>query len=899
MSDHKPSLKELTAIREKGLEEAKEILINTRDGLLAARALSATQDDIIILAFSALITPILEQGVTPSTAPFCLCATGGYGRGELAPGSDIDLLLLHTDSPPAALETAYTDLLYLLWDMGLKVGHALRQPEECAKIAKDDPVSATAMMDVRMLVGNAKLATDLHHALTAKTSAKADHAFIAAKLEERDQRHVRQGSTRYMVEPNIKEGKGGLRDLQTLGWLARRLEPKSKTTREALERFLDTQSLRQYDQALRFMWTVRFWLHLTTERAEERLSFDLQPELARVMKYRDTPAAERLMKAYFLKARDVGIMTRVFCAKLEMIAAKRAPTGLSRFFPQRRKALKTGEFVTEAGRLDFYAKTVVRKDPINLLRLFETADTIGRDIHPDALRTVRKNLSHIGAGFREDPAAAEVFLNCLSKSRAPETLLRLMSESGVLGRYLPEFGHIVGRTQFNMYHRYTVDEHTLRAIGILHDLLAKSSKNGPEWVPPIARAIQNRTTLYLAMLLHDTGKGKGDQQIAGAKAATIACERLGLSEDQTRQVSWLVGNHLLMSDTAQRRDLGDPQTILDFAKIVQTPERLRLLLLLTIADISAVGPEVWNGWKDRLLHELFEATESLFRGKAARNLETLQQDAQNRARVAREAFQSACKDKAFARKWVTVLGPSYWTAFEEPTIIRQGQWAAQLARTGQNSGIFLEELSSNASTVMRVLAPDAPGLFAKICGAVCVAGGNIAGARIFTTEDDRAFDVFYIQDREGRPFGHNNPRALVRLKTLADEVLGGKPLPKARPARPSRRSSAFTVVPSVVFDNEASTHQSVIETSGRDRQGLLYDLAQVLWQSRLSIHSAHIATYGARAVDVFYVHEQDGQKITNTRRRNALGAKLRDMLQDRHQENPPGNFESAVMSERQ
>jgi [protein-PII] uridylyltransferase len=893
-----PDLQTLQAMRQTGLEQARALLEQQRDGLKAARTLSAAQDEIITSAFSALLENAASTDASLGEMAYCLCATGGYGRGELAPGSDIDLLLLHGENPPLALQSTYSDLLYLLWDMGLKVGHALRQPEECAAMAAQDPVSAAAIMDVRVLCGDAKLAERLHLALRAKSSARADREFVSAKLSERDQRHVRQGSTRYMVEPNIKEGKGGLRDLQTLGWLAMRLEPDCNNAREALAHFLDAQSLRQYDQALRFMWTVRFWLHLCTGRAEDRLGFDLQPELARLMRYRDTPAAERLMKAYFLKVRDVGMMTRVFCAKLEMIAAKRAPTGLSRFLPRRRKALKDKAFVTEAGRLDFFNASQLSQAPLALLRLFETADAIGRDIHPDALRAVDSHLSSIDAAFRENPDAAQIFLNCLTRSRDPETLLRIMSESGVLGRYIPEYGHIVGRTQFNMYHRYTVDEHTLRAIGILHDLLQKKPKNAPDWVPQIARSIEHRSALYLAMLLHDTGKGKGDQQIAGAVAATQACKRLRLDDEQTRLVSWLVGHHLLMSDTAQQRDLGDPRTILDFAKIVQTPARLRLLLLLTIADISAVGPEVWNGWKERLLRELFEATESLFRGKAARNLETLQQHAQSRAALARQHFLDVCKDKNFAKKWTSLLGASYWTAFENDTLTQQGLWAAQVDTDDPASGIFLEALPSNASTVMRVLAKDAPGLFAKLCGAVCVAGGNIAGARIFTTLDGRAFDVFYIQDRDGQPFGQNNPRALERLNQLAAQVLAGNPLPKAAQQPVSRRGAAFSVIPSVVFDQEASALQTVIETSGRDRQGLLFDLTNALWHSRLHIHSAHIATYGARAVDVFYVGEHDGQKMTHTRRINALGAKLKDVLQAGQQGTTPAKIEQAVMSKR-
>ncbi len=894
-----PKIHALKEARIKAVEMAREILLREGDGLAAARALSDAQDKIIIELFSALIVPHLGEQESLDNVPLCLCAIGGYGRGELAPGSDIDLLLLYDEYLPDEMGDVYTEMLYALWDIGLKVGHALRRPDECAKIATEDTVSATAIMDVRLLVGNDALVDKLHDKLKAKNNAKADRAFIAAKLAERDKRHARQGQSRYMVEPHIKDGKGGLRDLQTLGWLAKRLSPQHFNTRTAIAQYIDEQSLHQYDRTLRFLWTVRFWLHLIAERAEDRLSFDLQPELARAMGYRDTPAAERLMKSYFIKAGNVGMMTRVFCTQLEMIAAKRAPTGLSRFIPQRRKGLKTKGFVTESGRLDFINEKSILADPINLVRLFETADAIGCDIHPGALRATRRHLSLIKASFHNNPVATNVFFNCLSKSRDPETLLRIMSESGVLGRILPEYGQIIGRTQFNMYHRYTVDEHTLRAIGVLHGLLENTLENGPKWTASIANSIQHRRVLYLAMLLHDTGKGKGDQQIAGAQAASQACARLGLGAEETRLVSWLVGHHLLMSDTAQRRDLGDPHTILNFAQIVQTPARLRLLTLLTIADINAVGPQVWNGWKDRLLHELFEATESLYRGKMARNLETLQRDAQTRADAARKTFIGSCKDKGFAENWIKNLGSSYWTAFEDKAILRQGEWAASIALKTPKQGVFIGHVTSGDSTVMRVLTPDAPGLFSNLCGAVSAIGGNIAGARIFTTKDGQAFDIFYIQDHEGKPFGQNNTQALRRLDELAQQILIGEPLPQTTSQRASKRVAAFAVLPSVVFDNDASAELTVIETSGRDRQGLLHDLAHVLWQNQLDVRSAHIATYGARAVDVFYVREENGEKITCTGRINNLGAKLRDVLQVGQTTEQTASFGQTQVSERQ
>ncbi len=888
------SLKEA---RGDALAAAKDVLAQSRDGLRAARLLCARQDRLIQDAFDALVRKERLQ-----QTGYCLCATGGYGRGELAPGSDLDLLLLHQGPAPAALQKAYSDLLYLLWDSGLKVGHALRSPQDCAALAATDTVSATALMDVRVLAGNGALAAALHDSLASQYSARADRAFIAAKLAERDARHARLGESRYMVEPHVKDGKGGLRDLQTLGWLARRLAPEKNTAREALGMFLDAAALRRHDRALRFMWTVRFWLHLVTGRAEERLGFDVQPELARIMGYRDTPAVERLMKAYYLKARDVGMMTRVLCARLEMLAAKRAPSGLSRFWPQRRKRLRAKGFVIEAGRLDFDGKDTVVQDPLMLLRLFETADASGHDLHPAALQQVHNKLGLIDEDFRRNRSAATLFLACLSRARNPESLLRVMSESGVLGRYIPEFGRITGRTQFNMYHRYTVDEHSLRAVGILHDLLGKKRtaiKTEMPWTASIAKAVENHRVLMLAMLLHDTGKGKGDQQSTGAAAAERACVRLGLPAQETRLVRWLVGHHLLMSDTAQRRDLSDPRTILDFANAVQTPARLRMLLLLTIADIRAVGPGVWNGWKERLLRELFEATQNLFRGKEAFTLERLQLAAQSRAEEVRSAFMRRSKDQAFARQWSALFGSAYWTAFEPATLVQQAQWAAALAARGQRAGVFVQPLDDASGTVLRVLADDMPGLFAALCAAVCAAGGNIAGAKIFTTRDGRAFDVFYIQDAAGRPFGQDNSRALQRLLALAEDVVAGRPLPAVRRRQPSRRAAAFAVLPSVVFDNEAASGLSVIEASGRDRQGLLHELAQVLWQSGLNIGSAHIATYGARAVDVFYVHEREGGKITSARRRNAIGAKLRDVLQAGMQDQASLARGQAQASERQ
>nr|MBP8247830.1 [protein-PII] uridylyltransferase [Phenylobacterium sp.] len=602
---------------------AKERLENGAGGIETTRLLSGVTDEVVTALYDFTTVHVFRARNPTEGERLALMAVGGYGRGTLAPFSDLDLLFLRPYKQTAHAESVIEYMLYALWDLGFKVGHASRTVEECIRLSKEDFTIRTSILEARRLTGDEKLADELTRRFAAEVVKGSGAQFVAAKLKERDERHNRAGASRYLVEPNVKEGKGALRDLNTLFWIAQYLNPSAQARMDGivhLEMF-ERREVAAFLRAFDFLWAVRCHLHFATGRPEERLTFDLQPEIARRMGYGDrgdAPAVERFMRRYFLIAKEVGALTRVFAAKLESERVKQQPKGISRLLPGRgkpRKTLLEAGFHEEGGRLNIDTPEIFQADPINLLRLFRTADRRDLDLHPDAFTAATRSLPLITSKTRRDPRAAKVFLDILARGRDPQRTLTLMNEAGVLGRFLPEFGRVVAQMQFNMYHSYTVDEHTLRAVGVIAEIKAGRFAEDHPLSTAIMPLIDDPEALFLAMLLHDTGKGgAGGQEKAGARAARQACERLGQDRKRIELVAWLVEHHLVMSDYAQKRDVSDPRTVVDFARIVETPERLRLLLVLTVADIRAVGPGVWNGWKGQLLRELYAATEAVFRG---------------------------------------------------------------------------------------------------------------------------------------------------------------------------------------------------------------------------------------------------------------------------------------------
>jgi [protein-PII] uridylyltransferase len=863
---------------------AKERLENGAGGIETARLLCGVTDQVVTALYDFTTVHVFRARNPTEGERLCLLAVGGYGRGVLSPYSDLDLLFLRPWKQTAHAESVIEFMLYALWDLGFKVGHASRTVEECVKLSREDFTIRTSLLEARRLSGDAELGAELRKRFYGEVVKGTGAEFVAAKLKERDERHARAGTSRYMVEPNVKEGKGGLRDLHTLMWIAEYLHPVQRPTDIFRLSYFDPKEVRAFTRAFDFLHAVRAHLHFATGRPEERLTFDVQPEIARRMGYgdrADNPAVERFMRHYFLIAREVGALTRAFSAKLEAEQVKQEPRGLSRFLPGKkavkRRALDYPGFHEETGRLTIDGPQVFERDPVDLIRLFRIADVLDLDLHPDAFTAVTRCLSLISSKVRRDPDAAEAFLDILARGKSTYRTLTLMNEAGVLGRFLPEFGRVVAQMQFNMYHSYTVDEHTLRAIGVIADIAAGRHQVDHPLATAIMPLIDDREALFLAMLLHDTGKGGvGGQEKAGARAARQACERLGVDRAKIELVAWLVEHHLVMSDTAQKRDVTDPATVAAFARIVESPERLRLLLVLTVADIRAVGPGVWNGWKGQLLRELYAATEAIFRGgRGSDPAAAAQRHQENIAREARQALIAAHPE---AEAWSATMEDAYFGAFTAEEIAEHAALAARALVQGGAAAGGRIRTDRNAAEVV-VAAKDRRGLFADLALALSGLGGNVLGARVFTSRAGQALDVFQVQDAAGAPYGCENPRALRRLADALEAAGRGEVIPVESRRNDLGRTAAFAIAPTVMLDNDASSEATVVEASGRDRPGLLEALARAISEAGLSIVSAHIDGYGERAVDVFYVQTATGEKVVDPRKQTALKAALTAVLE--------------------
>ena len=807
-----------------------------------------------------------------------ITATGGYGRGELAPFSDVDLMFLLPYKLTAHSEQVVEYILYTLWDLGLKVGHATRSINEAIRLAKDDMTIRTSLLEARWVWGDQEMFKKFKNRFLSDVVADTGLAFVEAKLAERDARHDRMGDTRYVLEPNIKEGKGGLRDLQTLFWIAKYLYQVDDVKELQELGVLTAADVRLFAKAEKFLWNVRCHLHYLSERAEERLTFYIQNEIGARMKYTDragVQGVERFMKHYFLIAKDVGDLTRILCAVLEEQQKKsRRRFRLPSFVFKKRQI---DGFVLDGDRLTVEEKGAFKKDPVKMLRLFHLAQEHDADIHPNALRKVTQNLKLIDAKLQKDPEANRLFMEMLTGKNPEVTLMRL-NEAGVLGRFMPDFGRVVAQMQYDMYHVYTVDEHTIRAIGILKGIEDGRLKKEHPAACSVIGEVQSLRALYLAVLLHDIAKGRGgDHSELGADIAAKLGPRLGLNEWETETVSWLVRHHLLMSHTAFKRDVYDPKTITDFAAVVQSPERLRLLLILTVADIKAVGPNVWNEWKAGLLRELYyRAQEELSGGTLADRLpERVEQSKAALAEILSD-WPTSEIETHFARGF-----SDYWLSFDAETLSRHAHLIREAEERDKKLHIETRVDAARDVTEIIIYAQDHPGLFAAITGAMALSGASVVDAKIMTLTDGMALDTFWIQDAKNHAFAAKD--RLKRLCGRIEDALSGRlhparELAAAQEKMTPGRAGAFKVPPRVLIDNKASNRLTVIEINGRDRPGLLHDLTRALTESGLQISSAHISTYGVRVVDVFYVRDIFGLKVEQEEKIAVLRQRLLDAV---------------------
>ena len=843
-------------------------------GLQAAAQLSELTDRVIVELYDYAVTDVAPPGDQALT----LAATGGYGRGMLAPFSDIDLLFLTEAEPSAAVLQVVEFMLYFLWDLGLKVGHATRGIADCLAEANRDITVRTTLLDARLVTGDRKLFTEFERRFSAACAEAGAADFIVAKQNERAARHRRYGDSPFLVEPNIKEGRGALRDLQTVYWMARYVFGTGLFERLAdpagpAGAMLNATEARLGRRSMDFLWTVRFHLHYVAGRAEERLTFDLQPVVGARMGYTRhgrQDGVERFMRHYFLTAREVNRLTHVL--EPAIVRAAYGPPALA---PATDQALLEAGFVLAEGKLAPVSGQEFEQRPVQMLRILQIARDRDLELHPLALRSLIRN-ERQAVALRDDPNASAIFLDLLCGRDSEHNhadgarWLSVLNETGFLGRLIPDWARIVGQMQFDTYHVFTVDEHTIEAVRVVNAL----ERGDLTDVAPIASGLvdhlQSRRALYMATLLHDIAKGRGgDHSELGADIALQVGPALGLSAEETETISWLVLHHLLLSQTAFKRDIDDPKTILDLADTIQSPERLRLLLVLTVADMRAVSPKVWNGWKATLLRELYSRVAEVLAG----GLATTERDV--RVARAKEAASLLLPDwpQPDIDHFLELGYPSYWLSFDPETHARHARLVRDAEQRSAPLTVETQPMPARAVTEVTTYAADHAGLFSRIAGALAVAGASIVDARIHTMTNGMALDTFWIQDAAGGTF--DTPHRLARLSVLIEQALSGRlrlasEIRKLSRSLMGQRMRAIHVPPRVVIDNRVSHTHTVLEVNGRDRPGLLHDVTAAISEHGLQIASAHVTTYGVRAVDVFYVKDVFGLKVENERKLTGL-----------------------------
>jgi [protein-PII] uridylyltransferase len=868
-------------IKARGVAQA--ILLKDRHGRHCAERLCHVQDEIIRILYSAATRHLYRSPIPSGAERMAVVATGGYGRGLMAPESDIDLLFILPYKQTAWGEQVAEAILYCLWDMGLKVGHATRSVDESIRQARGDMTIRTAILETRFLTGDQPLYDELVERFDKEVVQDTASEFVTAKLAEREERHRRGGQSRYLVEPNVKDGKGGLRDLHTLFWIAKYVY-RVRDTDELVERgVFDAQEYRTFRRCADFLWSVRCNLHFYSGRPEERLSFDLQREIAVRLGCTSHPGmqdVERFMKHYFLVAKEVGNLTAILCAKLEDQQAKPAPV-LSRMMARlrptqvKRRVPDSDDFIVDNNRINVAAPDIFKHDPVNLIRIFRLAQKNNLAFHPDAMRDVTRSLGLINAQLRENPEANRLFMEILTSNDA-ETVLRRMNETGVLGHFIRAFGKIVSMMQFNMYHHYTVDEHLIRCIGFLQEI-ERGGTDEFALASDLMRKIrpEHRAVIYIATLLHDVAKGRPeDHSVAGAKVARRLCPRLGFSPADTELVAWLIEEHLTMSTVAQSRDLSDHKTIENFAAVVQSVEQMKLLTILTTADIRGVGPGVWNGWKAQLLRSLYYETEPVLTGGFS------EVDRGKRLAGAHAEFRAAFAEwpKEELDAYIGRHYPAYWLKVELARKIRHARFVRSSEQAGHKLAINVGFDEVRGVTELTIFAADHPWLLSIIAGACASAGANIVDAQIYTTTDGRALDTISISREYDRD--EDEGRRATRIGEMIEDVLEGKlRLPEVVAKRTVRsKARPFVIEPEATINNQWSDRYTVIEVSGLDRPGLLYELTTAISKLNLNIASAHVATFGERARDVFYVTDLLGAQINAPTRQSAIKSALTHVM---------------------
>jgi [protein-PII] uridylyltransferase len=861
----------LTHALAEGIEVIQQRFMMNPTSVAALKERSWLVDQIIRLAMQTGY----EYIVSKKSPDIVMIAVGGYGRGELFFHSDIDILLLTRQSEIAEgseLEKLIHFVLYLLWDSGLKTGHSVRHMDELLKDSRQDDHLRTSLLEARYVAGSRSLFNRFVRRFKDEVVQGTQAAFIRSKLQEWANRHEKYGDSRYRLEPNIKEGRGGLRDLHMMMWLANYcFDIKMMRDLAAIER-ISREELNEFRRCRKFLQLVRLHLHDFAGYPDENLSFDAQIDIAKRLQYRGenaNEAVERFMKRYFLTTKTVGRLTRNFNFMLEEEFLDPMPQDVLPLSP-----LPQG-FELKSGRIHFSDQQLLQQRPETVMELFYLSHELDREIHPQSWQWVTRNLSLLNRDFRQNDKVKAWFLEILCGKKNPESTLRRMNESGVLGRFVPDFRRIVGQMQFDLYHNYTVDEHTIIALGFLHQIESGRMMDKIPVLQGRELKLESRNAVYVALLCHDIAKGRqGDHARNGSKIAKALAKRLGLTSTEAKLAEWLVAQHLYFSMTAFKRDLQDPKTMEDFTARIDSPERLLLLFLLTVADIHAVGPKIWNSWKGTLLQQLYERASLALSPEIAvteKDEPSLNQQLQKIA---------SPEDTALIEDYVAGLEQD---ALDSADVESHRQLLPLWRKVSQQAEPFaieFKDITAQNITEVTLLARDSVGLFAQIAGVIALAGANILHARIATRKDGIVVDQFGIQDQRNSFFDEERrqQRIVERLEFTLRHQQPLKEHVRDLEQRYQSSTESFSITPKITIDNQSSKRYSIMEVRCRDRRGLLYELAECLSQLGLNIASAHISTYGAEAVDVFYVKDLDGHKLTDHKQQKTVKKKILTML---------------------
>jgi len=810
--------------------------------------------DQVIAALSDLVSGDAEAaGLTPT--PFVVVALGGYGRGELHPSSDIDLMVVYDGELSPYVQRVMQELLYTLWDLGLQIGHSLRSLEDCVAMARTDFPSRTSMQEARLVVGDRKLFLRFSRVLHDNVYRHDFEQFLATTLGEREQRYRKHGASPYIGEPNIKESAGGLRDMHTAMWLGA-AKFGARTLRELAERGLITPHEQEAaDRALTFLWRVRNELHFFSGHKNDVLSRELQPRIAKNLGYEnedDALGVERFMRDYYLNARAIHRVSKRLIARCHETLAVRGSAERR----QRQQALADG-LVFFDGRLHRADRDpgVLRRDPVRLMKVFWHLHRLGCDLSLGLERAVEESLDVVDDAFRRSPAVRDLFLDiCRTWGRVALTCSE-MHELGLLGRYLPEFGGLTCLVQYDVYHKFSADQHSLLAVEHL-EALAPGQSAESEGAAAVFNEVEKPELLMLGMLLHDIGKAKGGHGHV-AKGIPLIREltaRIGLVPEDAGMVEFLVAHHLTMSHIAQRRDIDDPKTIETFAETVGDPQRLRMLYLLTWADMRAVGPGVLTGWQARILHELYARTLTRLTGGRV--------EKPNRTQLATRLWETLGGDvsKTEVRAHLAMMQDRYLTTTSVQRMAAHLRLTARLPTVPVATELFHHPDLGSSDLV--VVTHDVPGLFSLIAGTLAAHGVNIISAQIATRADGIAIDTFQVNDPTGEAVtaAAQWSRTLAALTAVLTEEQSVDVLLERRRAG-GRATPAGEAKPKISVDNRLSDAYTVIEVKCPDRLGLLYLITRTLSALDLDIASARIATEIDQALDTFYVLDRKGRRL--------------------------------------